>query len=254
MIPTTLRKQFVHAEANNIANAKPDLVKELANLIIGERVTEPAGFANTYHHWTGKDGSITSEADNWSDYTYGNAGIDYMSETGAPEGSWIASMTNNSGKASVAKVDTDLNVLGLQIGGGKSPQKLLVGNNQSVSGRNEIRVTANELALNGGTAHSLRRIEIHQGGTLSGHGKLRGNLYSIGTLSITTNGLNVSGHANLGGILKLSGAGTKNAEAPIIEAHQVVGRFDNPDNIVTHQSGAQFTIQYGANSVSLRPH
>ena len=39
-----------HAEQNNIAAAHPELVQELETLLIGERVQEPKGFSNTYHH------------------------------------------------------------------------------------------------------------------------------------------------------------------------------------------------------------
>ena len=55
------------------------LWKELETLLLGERVSEPKGFANTYHHWTGKDGANTSDPDNWSDYVYANDGSELVS-------------------------------------------------------------------------------------------------------------------------------------------------------------------------------
>ena len=82
------------AETNDIASDHPALVEELTDLLLGERVAEPRGFANTYHRWTGKDGAATSDADHWSDYVYANAGITYMTDAGAPRVSWIAIMEN----------------------------------------------------------------------------------------------------------------------------------------------------------------
>ncbi|MGY8694078.1 MAG: hypothetical protein ACKVGW_07760, partial [Verrucomicrobiia bacterium] len=105
------------SESNDIASKHPGLVKELKALLLGERVTEPRGFANTYHHWTGRNGASLSEAENWSDYVYENAGITYMTDEGAPQLSWSALVENKSVSTSQAQVDADVAFLGLEIRG-----------------------------------------------------------------------------------------------------------------------------------------
>ena len=85
-----------HAEENDIAADHPELIVELETLLLGERVAESRGFANTYHHWTGDDNAATSDPDNWSDYSYTNAGITYMEDGGSPQPSWVARITNDS--------------------------------------------------------------------------------------------------------------------------------------------------------------
>jgi len=51
-----------HAEATDIAADKPELAAELKALLLAEHVTQPAGFANTYHHWTGANGADAAQA------------------------------------------------------------------------------------------------------------------------------------------------------------------------------------------------
>ena len=97
-------------------------MKELQALLLGERVSEPklmfpkGIFANTYHHWTGKDGDLTASPGNWSDYVYANAGKTYLTDDGAPRVSWTASITNGT----TAVAEEDLSVLGLLIADGST--------------------------------------------------------------------------------------------------------------------------------------
>ena len=86
------------------------MVDRLKALLLAERVTEPAGFSNTYHTWTGKGKGSASDASNWSDYTYSNAGIKYMEDAGAPSGAWIAKASANA----QILVDKDVQVLGFE--------------------------------------------------------------------------------------------------------------------------------------------
>ncbi|MHC4249821.1 MAG: sulfatase-like hydrolase/transferase, partial [Planctomycetota bacterium] len=72
-----------HGEAKNIAAKNPELAAELKSLLLAEHVTQAPGFANTYHHWTGRDGADIAEAGNWSDYVYKNAGQTYTTDDGA---------------------------------------------------------------------------------------------------------------------------------------------------------------------------
>ncbi|QDV45486.1 Arylsulfatase [Stieleria neptunia] len=280
-----------HAEANDIAAAHPELVQELETLLLGERVDEPRGFANTYHHWTGKDGASTSDAANWSDYRYANAGVTYMTDDGAPQLSWTARIDNNGDRPNIARADQDLQFLGLQIRGGDSKnaaQSLELGRDVNLTGRNEIRIAAGgSLTLNQGTLSTLRWIEVLPDGTLTGAGTIDGTLYNDGlvnlvgterpqlsihadyhqlqhgTLRVADIGQNhapvqIHGTATLAGELVVT---TGNGFKPIpgqtytvMAANRIVGSFSNPDGEVVAADGTRFTIVYDEDHVSLRCH
>lgn len=203
------------AETENIAAANPGLVRELVALLLGERVAEPRGFANTYHRWTGADGAVTSDPDNWSDYRYANAGITYLTDTGAPRAAWNAVMENNGDKRAIARANADLDFLGLEIrGNAKSgaTQELVVASKVTLTGRNEIRVASEGmLTLAGGKVSSLRWLDVQAGATLRGVGSVDAVLYNAGTVRVASaasgpRGLTVSGdyHERLGASLDLS--------------------------------------------------
>ena len=262
-------------------------MKELQSLLLGERVSEPKGFANTYHRWTGEDGAKTSDPDNWSDYQYANAGITYMTDDGAPQLSWIARIENTSDQASTAHADADLEVLGLEIRGhddNKANQSLVLGPGINLTGRNEIRITAQAtLTIDGGTVSSLRWIDIHAGGTLNGHGSINATIYNNGSVAFSAAGqpalklrgdydqsadaalhltiasnrpaLDITGAARLGGTLAAAIAKgfkpTPGKSYTVLTADRIVGAFANPDNEVVSGDGSRFTIGYSRSNVTL---
>jgi arylsulfatase A-like enzyme len=181
-------------EEQNIAADHPELVKELETLLLGERVAERKGFANTYHQWTGEDAANASEADNWSDYQYANAGITYITDAGAPQLSWIAKIENANGKASVARAASDLEFLALEVGGATgigeteasdATQTLELGPGVNLTGRNEIRLSRKSiLVVDGGTVSSIRWVDIQPGGTLTGRGAIDGTVFNNGLIKI----------------------------------------------------------------------
>ena len=275
-----------HAEANDVAASQPELVKELEALMLGERVDEPRGFATTYHHWKGRDGSMTSDAKSWSDYAYSNAGITYMEDAGAPQPSWIATIANTGHESQTARVDADLEVLGLEIRGNSdsgAKQKLVVDAGTKVTGRNEIRVSSHgRLLLDGGSVSSLRWVDVQQGGKLTGHGLVDAAVYnsgavtvggretvlkvngdfrqsSKGKLSSTVGGgtasLQVTGHVSLNGLLELNEgsqpASDRGTRIPVLTGSQITGRFTNPHDEVVTADGSRFTITYSESAVSL---
>ena len=276
-----------HAEANDIAADHPQLVKELETLLLGERVAEPKGFANTYHRWTGKDGAKTSDPDNWSDYEYANAGITYMTDDGAPQLSWVARIENTSDKSATVHADADLEVLGLEIRGNPSEdanQSLVLGPEINLTGRNEIRLASHaKLTLNNGTVSSLRWVDIHPGATLSGHGSIDAIIYNNGSvavsggkksvlrtnsdyhqstgaeLSLTITGktpaLIVTGEAKLAGQLAIANAEgfrpTPGKSYTVITANRINGRFSNSGDEVVGSGGSRFTISYSRSAVTL---
>ncbi len=280
------------AETENIAAANPRLVGELAALLLGERVTEPRGFANTYHRWTGADGATTSDPDNWSDYRYANAGITYLTDTGAPRVSWNAVMENTGNKPAVARADADLDFLGLEIrGNAKSgtTQELVVASEATLAGRNEIRLACDGiLTLEGGTAASLRWVDVHAGGVLRGGGRIDAALYNAGAVRVapaasgpsrlTVSGdyyerpgasldfsltakpdkdaqLLVGGDAILAGKLTITVADkftpARGESFTLLRAKSIQGRFGNADDLVVGSNGTRFKIGYSTNAVTL---
>ena len=269
-----------HAETNDIAAENPELVEELTSLLLAEHVRQPAGFANTYHDWTGTSGADMAAAENWSDYTYANAGITYMTDSGAPRGSWTARMHNTSGKPNIAQTKSDVAFLGLEIGGKKgAEQEVVVSDGAKVTGRNEIRVAAQGiLTLDGGAVASLRWIDALEGGTLRGKGKVDASVYNAGTvdpkgLKISRNyhehngakldvalagaqniPLVIDGNAELAGTLAVTLAEGFQPSAgttfTLLTATRVQGSFANAESKVT-AGAVRFKIGYSGDAVIL---
>lgn len=275
-----------HSESRNIAAEHPHLVQELDTLLIGERVAEPKGFANTYHHWIGADQALTSSAKNWSDYHYSNAGITYMTDSGAPRLSWVATMENVGVQPKTAQANKDLELLALELKGASptATQGLVLGRGIDLTGRNEIRLGQHSsLSINGGTVRSLRWIDVSENGLIQGHGTIAAKLYNQGTLTLTRAGakievladyqqgesavlqitlsengcsaLHVEGKATLSGFLKLDvDSSFKLKEAKqftILSSSHLQGTFLNPDNEVTTENGTRFKIEYKDDAVLL---
>lgn len=274
-------------ESTNIAADFPELVKELEELLLGERVAEPRGFANTYHRWTGQHGARTSNPDNWSDYQYANAGITYMTDNGPPQLSWIARIENTGEENSTAVADADLEFLGLEIRGNvrkNARQSLVLRPGINLVGRNEIRLASHStLTINRGTVSSLRWIEIQPGATLRGHGSLNAIVYNEGSVTVTSRqnpalrltrdyhqspaatlnlaitaempAFQVVGEASLDGVLAISSIGGSRpktgASYTVLVADQIFGKFSNADSEVTADDGSRFSIGYSKSAVTL---
>ena len=187
------------AEKNNLAKKHPELMKELSVLLKGERVDEPAGFANTYHKWKGGLDADIAKATSWSQYIYENAGITYMKEDGSPKSNWTATIKRGT---AVASQDTEF--LGLEISG-----RLKVNSNITVHGRNELRVAKNgRLVLQDGQVSSMRWLDVQEGGVLAGHGTVASDLYVQGELSLgVAQPLVVKGDVTISGTLSLASSG-----------------------------------------------
>ncbi len=231
------------AEKNNISSKHPQAVKELNALLTGERVDEPAGFANTYHSWQGTKGASIATPSNWSDYIYLNAGITYMQESGSPKAHWCAAIDGGS-----AVANKDAKFLGLEVGG-----DLTVKPGVTVHARNELRVAdKGQLFLQGGTVESLRWVDIQSGGTLTGHGTVNASLYANGTLTLSVDkALVVEGAAKLSGKLKLTGAvKVKSGESiTVLRAKSISGGFANNDALL---DGKNYSIFYAPTAITVQ--
>ncbi|MEM0927425.1 MAG: sulfatase/phosphatase domain-containing protein, partial [Planctomycetota bacterium] len=178
------------SEETDLAGTRQDLVDELEQLLFGERVEEPKGFANTYHRWIGGHEAITSDPGNWSDYRYENAGITYLQDNGPPRLSWIATIQASDEASSIARVDGSLECLGIEVAGNPDQnafQTLEVPKGTSVLGRNEIRIgSGGRILLRSGKLESLRSIDVHAGGALVGDGIVDADLSNSGTLNVSS--------------------------------------------------------------------
>ena len=233
-----------HAEQNNLASSKPQLVKELNALLSAERVDEPAGFANTYHDWKAKtkNGALHVAA-NWTDYIYENAEITYMEESSTPQAHWSAKIPQNG--SAVANKKTEF--LSLELKG-----RLYLKPGSTVVALNELRVTAGgELKMDGGSVESTRWLENEKGGTISGYGKVKSSLYNAGTMKLSSSKpLVVEGDIHLSGTLELhvSNPSASKKKISVIQGKSVVGKFENKDITIGEKP---YAIQYTRNEVYL---
>lgn len=231
------------AEQNNLAMDRPQLVKKLNNLLTGERVDEAAGYSNTYHTWKGNSGGSISEASNWTDYIYQNAGETYQRETGSPQPNWCAKIKRGS-----AIADHGIDFLGLEISG-----ILTVKKGAKINARNELRIAENgKLILQGGTIESLRWVDVQSGGTLAGHGTVSADLYSAGTLALNLDApLIVNGSVMLSGKLSLSGLSKVKSgkNITLLKAKSISGGFVDNDTIL---DGKSYSIFYTPTAITVR--
>ncbi|NNE93779.1 MAG: sulfatase-like hydrolase/transferase, partial [Verrucomicrobiales bacterium] len=274
-----------HTEENNIAQQNPELVNELKTLLLGERVDEPKGFANTYHHWLGKVGASLNDPENWSDYVYENAGIVYFEDKGGPQLSWTATIGNIDKSNKSAKADSDLEFLSLGVWG-LGQTEIVLGKNVNLTGRNEIRLGGNSvLTVDGGTVSSLRWVDVKKGGTIQGAGKIDAVLYNSGEVSLSGKAeeeaglyvsrdyvesagsslkieldsvvpaLNIAGNAKLAGRLEIDITPEFSAKTgdvlTILTGKKIEGRFSNPKGNVRAKNGQLFRIGYSKNAVTL---
>ncbi|MDF1814234.1 MAG: sulfatase-like hydrolase/transferase [Verrucomicrobiales bacterium] len=265
------------AEKNNIAKAHGDLVEELETLLLGERVDEPRGFANTYHLWQGKSGAATSKADNWSDYNYSNAGVTYLEDNGAPRLSWCAKMENIQSRDVTASGDQNLALLALEIGGREKNLELQLGTNVDLNARNELRLSSGGiLSIDGGTVSSLRWVKVNSGAEIRGHGEIDASVINEGTVELAARkgatqlfvhgnyfesessvlkvsaskqpALVVSGEAKLAGRLSVE-AVTPGDSCVVLAARKISGRFSHPTDRCIAKDGTEYVVSYTENEV-----
>lgn len=273
-------------EDTDLSAAHPEIVDEMQAIAMAERVTEPNNFANTYHHWTGTNGAHASDAANWSDYDYSNAGVSYLSDSGAPRESWNATLANTGSSDQTAILDASIHTLGIEIAGNpdtQARQRLNIQSGHTLTGRNEIRLSPySEVRLNGGKLNSVRWVDLLEGASIQGPGTIDAILYNSGTLDTSIRrrsgsttissdyhqtaagslgvligsqtSLVVTGTAHLDGqlhsILPKNFSGADGDRFTVISAQAVVGTFRHADNMI--KSGAHhFRIHYSATQVEL---
>ena len=99
---------------------------------------------------------------------------------------------------------------------------------------------------------SLRWVDVQLGGTLAGHGTVKADLFSKGTLALNLDKpLVVHGAVNLSGKLSLSGAGKVNGgeSITVLQAKSISGGFANNDVLL---DGKSYSIFYTPTEISVR--
>ncbi len=232
------------SESNSLAEDRPQLVRELNELLTAERVDEPAGFANTYHEWVAKSREAgLQSASNWTDYRYENQEITYIEEKGTPKLSWCAVI--NHGDAVLASKDTEF--LALEVAG-----SLTVQEGARVNARNELRVTEKgSVNLAGGSLLSERWVEVKAGGKLTGQGQIHATFYNSGLLVLDPdNPLLVHGPVHLSGSLRVENAKIKRGldEFVVLKAESIKGKFTNS---AVSFKGKSYSIEYSPGEITL---
>lgn len=216
-------------EELDISESHPDLVKELNTLLVGERVREPKGFANSYHSWVGDSGRSTADAEHWSDYEYANDGVTYLSDDGSPQKSWVAVVGNYEEQPNTALVNSDLDVLAIQVHGNANGHQILkVDPDVVLNGRNEVRILDNgTIRLDGGSVSTLRWVDIRNGGRLVGHGTVEGHIYNGGELKVDQPaGVSLRGDFRQSGKGKLATVWSPRTALTVDGAVHICGRLE----------------------------
>jgi len=149
-----------------------------------------------------------------------------------------------------------------------------------------VRVSAGgELAIEGGTVSSLRWVDIHEGGTVSGKGTIDSNVYNNGVLHVTGGkdghfdidgdyhqlesgilhsrvdgesaaSVRVTGMAYLSGILHVEipeGVSLNPKQKhTVLTAEKLSGRFQNKNDLAVAADGTPFRIRYAESSITLQ--
>ncbi|NWK55856.1 sulfatase-like hydrolase/transferase [Verrucomicrobiaceae bacterium N1E253] len=278
-------------EKQDISGKNAKLAAEMKALAAGEFAGADDLMANSFRTWQGKDGSAFERESSWSKPAYPKGhelANDYSENTPNPR--WNAVMINTTKKDSRTTLAEDTSLLALEVGGNRkagNSQTLVVPKGLTLTGRNEIRISEQgSIELDGGTLNTLRWVDVHPGGHLSGSGAITGHLYHSGELTITSSSgapnvlkvgkdlyqmqtgvlslefnsgakarLEVQGKASLSGTLALryaSGFKPKEGdETVIIQASAISGRFQNKQNQLV-VGGDVYQIKYGPKSVTVQ--
>lgn len=216
-------------EQTDVATDHPEVTSRLKRQLIAERVHEPAGFAVTYHSWTGAAGAGFANADCWSDYEYANAGISYMTDGGQPKPAWIARISGRSSGETIVDLDSAGAVLALELGGSGSVI-MTAKPDSSLTARNGLRIKRDALLqLNAAAISTEREVQVDDHGQLAGAGSIKGNLRTSGIVSPVGAPLSIRGEfeQHESGILALTlpADGTAKPAITVTETARLSGRL-----------------------------
>ncbi len=124
-----------------------------------------------YKNWSGPNGGDLGAAANWS-------------SNAPPDRYWSAVVANTTASPALAHVATDVTTLGVEVKGQSALQVVQVHPGKTLTGLNEVRVSANgRIDLDGGTLMSSRWTNVRAQGQITGHGTIKGDVYNAGTVA-----------------------------------------------------------------------
>ena len=163
-----------------------------------------------YKTWS-PAGSSTDFEDpaNWSGgsqfNTRGTAANNFST---GPANNWIPNIENNSGSLQSIVVDSNSEVLALEMVGTNGEVEMLVSQNASLTVRNGARIGSGaKIELDGSTLQTVRTIEIKPGGTLAGRGDVVTGYDTSGTPFTLESHVENDGRLEVGGV-QATGSGT----------------------------------------------
>jgi arylsulfatase A-like enzyme len=151
--------------------ANQALRNELEALALAEGAGRPDNYAAVYVNFVGANGDNLGAAASWD-------------EGPTPQDTWVATLRNDTLANRRNVVDGEVNVLGLEVAGGRATQVVDVGRDAELHGRNEIRINSGgHVTLAEGTLSSVRWVDVIAGGRLSGQGLVEGQVYNQGIVA-----------------------------------------------------------------------
>ncbi|MEO0476540.1 MAG: sulfatase-like hydrolase/transferase, partial [Planctomycetota bacterium] len=159
-----------------VANAA--LVAELEALALAEGAGRADSYGTAYRDWAGSDGDNIASASSWQVTSAG--GVD-----GSPDETWSALLAGAASGDATAHVTGAVQTLGIEVAGlNGNTQTLLVEQNASIAGRNEVRInTGGRVVLQDASVESVRWVDVLSGGELAGQGSVVGDVYNQGTIA-----------------------------------------------------------------------
>ncbi|MGI9456012.1 MAG: sulfatase-like hydrolase/transferase, partial [Aeoliella sp.] len=179
------------SESSNVAGANPAIAALMQQIALDEGVLSDAGTGGAqtthivqYKTWNPQAMSTDWEAaGNWSGGTQFNTrGTAANNFSTGPANNWITTIDNLTGVASEAVVDTNSEVLALELQGSSAPMKIKIAGGASLMARNGAWIRDGSiLELDGGQLHTMRAIHVQAGGMLTGNGEITTSYDTTGT-------------------------------------------------------------------------
>ncbi|MCG8449463.1 MAG: sulfatase-like hydrolase/transferase [Pirellulales bacterium] len=197
------------SEATNVAAANPAIASLMNQIALDEGVLSDvgSGAAQTTHivqykTWAPQGGSTDWNTNtNWTGGTeFNTRGTPANNFNTPPANNWISTVDNTSAAPAETVVSNNSEVLGLDIAGSVGPMKMRIENGVTMMARNGARIRSGAtIDMEGGNLHTMRTIEVMDGGTLKGKGTIATGYDTTGTPFTLKSRIKNEGRLEIGG-------------------------------------------------------